>query len=106
MVLYTVKNGDTLGAIAKRHGVDIGRIKRMQPVAITNKNLIMTGDILAIPLSTEQMKQALPVSYTVKAGDTLGAIAKRYGVTVADIQKRNNIVNPNKIFPGQLLSIK
>ena len=104
MVLYTVKNGDTLGAIAKRHGVDIGRIKRMQPVAITNKNLIMTGDILAIPATNP--KPLEDILYMVKAGDTLGAIAKRYGVTVADIQKRNNIANPNKIFPGQLLSIK
>ena len=104
MVLYTVKNGDTLGAIAKRHGVDIGRIKRMQPVTITNKNLIMPGDILAIPASKPQPLE--DILYMVKAGDTLGAIAKRYGVTVADIQRRNNIVNPNKIYPGQLLSIK
>lgn len=100
MVLYTVKNGDTLGAIAKRHGVDIGRIKRMQPVVIANKNMIATGDILAIPAPVDD------IVYKVKSGDTLSAIAKRYGVTVADIQKRNNIANPNKIFPGQLLSIK
>ena len=105
MVLYTVKNGDTLGAIAKRHGVDIGRIKRMQPVAITNKNLIMTGDILAIPLTAEQMKQALPVSYTVKAGDTLGAIARKHHVTIGYIQQMNGIKDPNKIYPGQVLYI-
>ena len=105
MVLYTVKNGDTLGAIAKRHGVDIGRIKRMQPVAITNKNLIMTGDILTIPLSTEQMKQALPVSYTVKAGDTLSAIAKKHHATTGYIQQMNGIKDVNKIYPGQVLYI-
>lgn len=105
MVLYTVKNGDTLGAIAKRHGVDIGRIKRMQPVAITNKNLIMTGDILAIPLTTEQMKQALPVSYTVKAGDTLSAIAKKHHVTTGYIQQMNAIKDPNRIYAGQVLYI-
>lgn len=105
MVLYTVKNGDTLGAIAKRHGVDIGRIKRMQPVAITNKNLIMTGDILAIPLTAEQMKQALPVSYTVKAGDTLSAIAKKHNATTGYIQQMNGIKDPNKIYVGQVLYI-
>ena len=105
MVLYTVKNGDTLGAIAKRHGVDIGRIKRMQPVAITNKNLIMTGDILAIPLTAEQMKQALPVSYTVKAGDTLSAIAKKHNATTGYVQQMNGIKDANKIYPGQVLYI-
>ena len=104
MTLYTVKNGDTLGKIAASHGVPMNNIKRLQPVAITNKNLIMAGDILAIPVATIAPREH--VVYMVRTGDTLGAIAKRYGVTVADIQKRNNIVNPNKIFPGQLLSIK
>lgn len=100
MVLYTVKNGDTLSGIAKAHGLPMNSIARMQPVAITNKNMIATGDILAIPAPLED------VLYMVKSGDTLSAIAKRYGVTVADIQKRNNLADPNKIFPGQLLSIK
>lgn len=100
MSLYKVKRGDTLSGIAKAHGVPMNSIARMQPVAITNKNMIATGDILAIPAPLED------VLYMVKSGDTLSAIAKRYGVTVADIQKRNNLADPNKIFPGQLLSIK
>ena len=103
MVLYTVKNGDTLGAIAAKHGVGVNNILRLQPVAISNKNLIMPGDIITFTADPKPLEDIL---YMVIAGDTLGAIAKRYGVTVADIQKRNNIVNPNKIFPGQLLSIK
>ena len=103
MILYTVKNGDTLGAIAAKHGVGVNNILRLQPVAISNKNLIMPGDIITFTANPKPLEDIL---YMVIAGDTLGAIAKRYGVTVADIQKRNNIVNPNKIFPGQLLSIK
>ena len=103
MILYTVKNGDTLGAIAAKHGVGVNNILRLQPVAISNKNLIMPGDIITFTADPKPLEDIL---YMVIAGDTLGAIAKRYGVTVADIQKRNNIVNPNKIFPGQLLSIK
>ena len=103
MILYTVKNGDTLGAIAAKHGVGVNNILRLQPVAITNKNLIMPGDIITFTANPKPLEDIL---YMVIAGDTLGAIAKRYGVTVADIQKRNNIANPNKIFPGQLLSIK
>ena len=44
--------------------------------------------------------------YTVKAGDTLSSIAKKFGTTYQKIAKDNNISNPNKIFVGQVLEIK
>ena len=46
------------------------------------------------------------VTYTVKSGDTLSAIAKKYGTTYQKIAKDNNIANPNKIYVGQKLVIK
>jgi LysM repeat protein len=46
-----------------------------------------------------------PTQYTVQAGDTLTRIAKHYGVTVHDIMRANNIMNPNYIQPGQVLNI-
>ena len=45
------------------------------------------------------------ISYTVQRGDTLSAIARRYGTTVSAIVAENNISNPNLIFPGQVLRI-
>lgn len=45
-------------------------------------------------------------TYTVKAGDTLSAIAKRYGTTYQKIAADNGIKNPNKIYVGQVLKIK
>ena len=44
--------------------------------------------------------------YTVAKGDTLSAIAKVYGTTVANLQSINNIKNPNKIYVGQKIKIK
>ena len=44
--------------------------------------------------------------YTVKKGDTLSAIAKKYNTTYQKIAKDNNISNPNLIYPGQKLVIK
>lgn len=44
-------------------------------------------------------------SYTVKAGDTLTAIAKRYGTTAAAIAATSGLADPNKIKAGQTLSI-
>lgn len=43
--------------------------------------------------------------YIVKKGDTLSAIAKKYGTTYQEIAKSNNIANPNKIYVGQKLTI-
>lgn len=44
-------------------------------------------------------------TYTVKKGDTLTAIAKKYGVTVNNIVAANGIKNPNLIYAGQVLTI-
>ena len=48
--------------------------------------------------STEQ-------TYTVKSGDTLSAIAKKYNTTVDSLVQKNGIKNPNLIYPGQVLKI-
>lgn len=45
-------------------------------------------------------------TYTVKKGDTLTSIAKKYGTTYKKLAKDNNIENPNKIYVGQKLIIK
>lgn len=43
--------------------------------------------------------------YEVQRGDTLNAIARRYGLTVKDIIEANNIADPDRLFPGQKLVI-
>ena len=43
---------------------------------------------------------------TVKAGDTLSALAKKYGKSVKWLAKVNNIKNPNKISVGQKIRVK
>lgn len=42
-------------------------------------------------------------SYTIKPGDNLSTIAKRYGTTVSALQQYNNISNPNLIYAGSTL---
>src|SRR5690606_24658011 len=44
-------------------------------------------------------------TYTVKKGDTLSHIAKRFGTTVNELVRLNNIKNPNLIYVGQKLKI-
>ena len=45
------------------------------------------------------------ITYTVKKGDTLSAIARVYGTTASKIANENKIPNPNKIIVGQVLKI-
>jgi LysM repeat protein len=47
-----------------------------------------------------------PVYYTVRRGDTLLKIARRYGTTVAALMQLNGIANPNRIYVGQVLLIR
>lgn len=46
------------------------------------------------------------VYYVVKSGDTLSAIASKYGTTYQQLAKINGISNPNKIYPGQKIRVK
>ena len=46
-----------------------------------------------------------PWIYTIQSGDSLTAIANRFGDTVKDIQSRNNIQNANLIFGGQKIQV-
>jgi len=56
---------------------------------------------------TEKLnKKTTKKYYTVKAGDTLSAIAKKYNTTVDKLVKLNNIKNANKIYVGQKLRVK
>lgn len=45
------------------------------------------------------------ITYTVKSGDTLSGIAKKFNTTYQEIARKNGIKNPNKIFVGQVLKI-
>jgi LysM repeat protein len=62
---------------------------------IANPNLISAGQVLQIP----------PLTYTIKSGDTLWAIANKFGVTVDAVVHLNGIANPNLISAGQVLQI-
>ena len=54
----------------------------------------------ALPAMRTEVEQ-----YTVKAGDTLGRIAERYGVTLEQLAQQNQIANPNLLSVGQVLII-
>lgn len=103
---YTVRAGDTLYSIARRHNTTVSRIASANN--ISNVNLIRVGQVLRIP-GTSSTPAPTPApttrTYTVRAGDTLYSIARRYGTTVSRIAAANNISNVNLIRVGQVLRI-
>jgi len=99
-VKYTVQRGDTLSSIARRYDVTIQELVTANNIA--NPNLIYVGQVLSIPHPSTVTDNLL---YTVQKGDTLWAIANRYGTTAAALAAINDISNPNLIYPGEVLII-
>lgn len=96
---YVVKSGDTLSSIASKYGTTYQKLAEYNN--IKNPNIINVGQVIKIPASGSK-----PITYTVKSGDTLSSIAKKYNTTYQKIAKDNNISNPNVISVGQKLIIK
>lgn len=116
---YRVVWGDTLTRIARRFDTSVTAILQANP-QITNPNLIFVGQELEIPTDGSPVPTPEPPpgstptpappptggqTYVVRAGDTLSAIARRFGTTVSAIAQANGIRNINFIYVGQQLTI-
>ena len=105
---HTVAAGDTFELVANKYGVTV------RELVSANPQLLKTGEQLTIPVAVAIPSEggsgagggaASPRTHTVKSGDTLYAIAIKYGTTVAAIAAANNIDNVNNISVGQVLAI-
>ena len=113
---HVIKKGENLGIIAGRYGVSVNSIQTKN--SIQNPNRIRVGQVLLIPspgeaksISSKQKsnKSSKPktrtVSHTIKKGENLNTIAKKYAVSINDIKRWNKITNADKIYAGQKLKI-
>ena len=100
---YTVKKGDTLWDIAINNGTTVDQL--MHDNNLTS-SLIFPGDKLTYNTTVNQVAQAKQEGYySVVLGDTLGKISSKFGVSVDELVKLNNISNPNLIYVGEVLKI-
>jgi N-acetylmuramoyl-L-alanine amidase len=115
---YTVVAGDTLSAIAARHGVQLSEVLGWN--GLNMATIIYPGQKVRIGAGTTvseapEPSASAPVlpastpaapatgSYTIKAGDTLSGIAARHGVRLADVLAANQLTMSTVIYPGQKL---
>ncbi len=98
---YQVQRGDTLSKIAAYYGVSVDAIVKMNN--IRNVNSISVGTYYVIPVRPDKAGTK-DVIHTVEKGESLGALANRYGVTVGQIKEWNEL-DGDVIQPGQALKM-
>lgn len=105
-VVHRVKKGETPGGIAKRYRLTTATLVEVNP-ALKRRKTLRIGQELVIPtsgafradavLATRSAPAARPAAtggrrtHTVRRGDTLSSIGRRYGVSVAELKKANNL---------------
>lgn len=117
---YTVKRGDSLGSIAAAAGTRIATLVSLN--SIKNPNLIRVGQVLTIPAASggasggspppaSQPKPPAVVTpaggatyHDVRAGDTIGGIARRYKIPSAQLVSANGLTD-GRVYVGQRLRL-
>ena len=111
---YTVKAGDSLYRIAKNHNISLQELKSLNNL---NSDLIFAGQVLKVSgqvsssqsstntsQSSNQTQASGNGTYTVKAGDSLWAIANSHKMTLNDLKRVNNL-SSDLIYVGQTLKV-
>lgn len=103
--IIKVSKGDTLSKIAIRYNTSIEEIVELNK--IRNRNLIYIGEKLKIYESKyNNIGETNHYIYTVKRGDTLSGISRKFRINLRNIIKINNIKNPNLIYAGERLRVE
>lgn len=121
VVIYEVGAGETLTAIARKYQVSMAAISQLNPTLEPDQ--LRNGQIIKLPgaamrkrfraeggmqqtSAPQQVTAATSTAtHTIMAGETLYAIARYYGISVAAIQAANPGLEVDKINPGQILQL-
>lgn len=99
--VHVVQRGEALSRIASRYGVSVGAVQRAN--GLSSPDTIRVGQRLTIPGGAQAISGG-GTTHTVRAGETLAKIARRYGVSVAALRQANRI-SGHIIRPSQVLVI-
>lgn len=116
-VTHLVRSGDTLSSIAAQYGTTVSALKLANRLT---SDTILVGQTLSVPASSGNLTAKPPIyipvtggsggvtcsnPYTVRAGDTLLAIAARCGVALSDLKSANSLGDRSILRPGQSLRV-
>ena len=96
-ITYVVQPGDSLWIIAQRYGTTVDAIKRLNGLS---GDMLNIGQVLKIPAGQAPGY----IEYTVRAGDTLWLLSRRYNTTVDAIKQLNGL-SSDMLSIGQVLKI-
>ena len=107
---HRVRRGQTLGSIARRYGTNVRALTRIN--GLRSAHLIRVGQRLQVPTRGEGIWPAKNVRratratvHTVRRGESLDRIARRYKTTVAALTRLNDIRKPSLIRVGQKIRL-
>jgi len=111
---YTVQYGDTLWSIAQKNSIDVEQLKKWN--SLSDKNGIKSGQNLVLwnkdaakklPVANTGagFKPSQSIKYTVRQGDSLFGISKRFKVSVTDLRKWNGQKVDKQFKPGMNLTV-
>ncbi len=102
---YTVQAGDTVAAIAGRHGLSTASVLALNGLGW--KSLIFPGQVLKLAAGATVAPPAAQEGgrYTIVTGDTISRIAARFGVPVESLLSVNGLGWSSIIYPGQTIAI-
>lgn len=99
--IHVVQRGETLSAIAARYGVSVNTLMKWN--SLRNANVIYVGQRLVVQQGSANQSASSGI-HIVRRGETLSALARRYGTTVSAIRRANGL-RSNMIYVGQRLKI-
>ena len=105
-IVHRVRRGETLRAIARRHGTSVETLARINGLGANER--LVAGQRLVIKTTIRRARGEAGVSgrrvqYTVRAGDTLSSISRQYQVSVQQLKTWNGINKQHQIRAGQRL---
>lgn len=110
---YVVQSGDTLYSISRKSGVSLNQLLSLN--GLSTSSLILPGQALSLGNTTSVSKPTTTTlvsntsgangTYTVKAGDTLYSISRRFGMSLSQLVSANGISTSSIIQPGETLRV-
>jgi LysM repeat protein len=106
---YTVKPGDSLAKIARRHGCSAQELAKANDLKLSS--VIRPGQALKLPAKEGTTAEVAPVavpsdkSHTIQSGETLSAVSRKYKIPVDSLMAANPGINPKTLKVGQKIRL-